>query len=82
MVAIAQQVEHLIVVQKVARSNRVGHPHQSPELQGSGDFQFYASNASVTISNDCMHTRTVPMTCISGIMVIGYKVKSMYIACS
>lgn len=31
MVAIAQSVEHLIVVQKVARSSRVGHPkHQAP----------------------------------------------------
>lgn len=27
MVDIAQQVEHLIVVQKVARSNRVIHPN-------------------------------------------------------
>lgn len=30
MVDIAQQVEHLIVVQKVARSNRVIHPKRKP----------------------------------------------------
>lgn len=30
MVDIAQQVEHLIVVQKVARSNRVIHPIRNP----------------------------------------------------
>ena len=30
MVDIAQQVEHLIVVQKVARSNRVIHPSRNP----------------------------------------------------
>ena len=29
MVAIAQLVEHLIVVQKVARSSRVGHPSKT-----------------------------------------------------
>lgn len=29
MVAIAQLVEHLIVVQKVARSSRVSHPQQN-----------------------------------------------------
>lgn len=30
MVAIAQLVEHLIVVQKVARSSRVSHPTEDP----------------------------------------------------
>ena len=30
MVAIAQLVEHLIVVQKVARSSRVSHPNENP----------------------------------------------------
>ena len=30
MVAIAQSVEHLIVVQEVARSSRVSHPHLQP----------------------------------------------------
>ncbi len=29
MVAIAQLVEHLIVVQKVARSSRVSHPNET-----------------------------------------------------
>lgn len=38
MVDIAQQVEHLIVVQKVARSNRVIHPTKSSECQRSEDF--------------------------------------------
>ncbi len=33
MVAIAQLVEHLIVVQKVARSSRVSHPGQTPRFQ-------------------------------------------------
>lgn len=32
MVAIAQLVEHLIVVQKVARSSRVSHPRSNPEI--------------------------------------------------
>lgn len=41
MVAIAQQVEHLIVVQKVARSNRVGHPIVKPcSRKGSGVFAY------------------------------------------
>ncbi len=31
MVAIAQLVEHLIVVQKVARSSRVSHPGKTSE---------------------------------------------------
>lgn len=31
MVAIAQLVEHLIVVQKVARSSRVSHPDETSE---------------------------------------------------
>lgn len=36
MVAIAQLVEHLIVVQKVARSSRVGHPSKTlPFREGS-----------------------------------------------
>ena len=36
MVAIAQLVEHLIVVQKVARSSRVGHPSKTlPFMEGS-----------------------------------------------
>ena len=30
MVAIAQSVEHLIVVQEVARSSRVSHPTSNP----------------------------------------------------
>ena len=33
MVAIAQSVEHLIVVQKVARSSRVSHPTYSAGFQ-------------------------------------------------
>lgn len=39
MVAIAQSVEHLIVVQKVARSSRVSHPTRKPySLNGCGAF--------------------------------------------
>ena len=33
MVAIAQSVEHLIVVQEVARSSRVSHPTSNPYFQ-------------------------------------------------
>mgnify|MGYP006927661306 CR=1 FL=1 len=33
MVDIAQLVEHLIVVQKVARSSRVSHPGQTPRFR-------------------------------------------------
>lgn len=40
MVAIAQQVEHLIVVQKVARSNRVGHPINPRNCKVPGIFSF------------------------------------------
>lgn len=39
MVAIAQSVEHLIVVQEVARSSRVSHPTSNPySRQGSRGF--------------------------------------------
>ena len=39
MVAIAQSVEHLIVVQEVARSSRVSHPTSNPySQQGSRGF--------------------------------------------
>ena len=43
MVAIAQLVEHLIVVQKVARSSRVGHP--SKTLPFSEGFCFFSLNS-------------------------------------
>ena len=43
MVAIAQLVEHLIVVQKVARSSRVGHPTKTlPFAEG---FCFFSLNS-------------------------------------
>ena len=42
MVAIAQSVEHLIVVQEVARSSRVSHPTSNPySQQGSRGFLVY-----------------------------------------
>ncbi len=41
MVAIAQSVEHLIVVQKVARSSRVSHPTRKPySLTATGLFSY------------------------------------------
>ena len=43
MVAIAQLVEHLIVVQKVARSSRVGHP--SKTLPFAEGFCFFSLNS-------------------------------------
>ena len=43
MVAIAQLVEHLIVVQKVARSSRVGHP--SKTLPFAEGFCFFSMNS-------------------------------------
>ena len=43
MVAIAQSVEHLIVVQEVARSSRVSHPRSGPYSRlGSRGFLIYA----------------------------------------
>ena len=43
MVAIAQSVEHLIVVQEVARSSRVSHPSSGPYSRlGSRGFLIYA----------------------------------------
>lgn len=44
MVAIAQLVEHLIVVQKVARSSRVSHPI-SPGLSFDGGRGFLLRHA-------------------------------------
>ncbi len=48
MVAIAQLVEHLIVVQKVARSSRVGHPSKTlPFMEGS--FVFFCAPPRCTL---------------------------------
>ena len=45
MVAIAQSVEHLIVVQEVARSSRVSHPTSNPYSRlGSMGFIIYAKS--------------------------------------
>ena len=50
MVAIAQSVEHLIVVQEVARSSRVSHPTSNPySQQGSGGFTVSGKNTIQTI---------------------------------
>ena len=50
MVAIAQSVEHLIVVQEVARSSRVSHPTLNPySQQGSRGFTVSGKNTIQTV---------------------------------
>ena len=50
MVAIAQSVEHLIVVQEVARSSRVSHPTLNPySRHGSRGFTVSGKNTIQTV---------------------------------
>lgn len=56
MVAIAQLVEHLIVVQKVARSSRVGHP--SKTLPFAEGFCFSLNSPLLGLSKEkCVYSR-------------------------
>lgn len=58
MVAIAQLVEHLIVVQKVARSSRVGHP--SKTLPFAEGFCF-SLNSPLLPGTTALYTRAYPI---------------------
>ena len=56
MVAIAQSVEHLIVVQEVARSSRVSHPTSDPysRLGSRGFLKFRKNTIDTRMCDPCV----------------------------